>query len=153
MTRRTYGVRKLSKDELARRIAVVQQLLLEGKPTPVIVQSIAKQWGISTRMAYNYVDKAWEDFASKYMKERDRLLGFHVAARLNLFRKAYDNGHYGVCRSILEDLAKLQGLYVNKIAFTDPEGEIDYGALTVDELVKRLLAILEVKPAETFNSE
>lgn len=143
------GVRKISKDEIERRIAIVQQLLLEGKSTPLIVQNISKQWDISERQAYHYVDKAWDNFASKYMKQRDKLLGFHVAARLNLFRKAYDNGHYGVCRSILEDLAKLQGLYVNKVAFTDPEGEIDYGALTADELVKRLLAVLEIKPAET----
>ena len=141
--------KKSTQIEIARRVMIVQQLIIEGQRSPVIAQSLSKKWDISERQVYEYIDKAWKAFEEKYLKDRDKLLGFHIAARLNLFRKAYDNQHWGVCRSILEDLAKLQGLYVNKVAFTDPEGEIDYGALTADELVKRLLAVLEVKPAET----
>ena len=135
---------KTDKLRTKERVAVVQRLLVEGHSTPVIVQNISKKWDIGERQAYNYVSKAWDTFAEKYENRRDAILGFHVAARLNLFRKAYDAEQYYVCKQILEDLAKLQGLYVNKVAFTDPEGKIDYGALTADELVRRLLAVLNI---------
>jgi len=134
--------KKATDIEKQKRVLIVQQWLIEGVRSPIIVKNIKEQWGISESQAYKYIDLAWQGFAEKYMKDRDALLAFHIAARINLFRKAYEREHWGVCRSILEDIAKLQGLYVQKHAFTDPSGELDYGALTADEIVKRLLAVL-----------
>ena len=141
--------RGLPKIEKERRYAIVERLILEGKPTPAIVQTITKSWGIKQRQAYNYVNMVWDGFAKKYERSHDKILGFHIMARVNLFRKAYDDRQYYVCKQILEDLAKLQGLYVNKVAFTDPEGKIDYGALTADELVRRLLVVLNIDDVDS----
>jgi phage terminase small subunit len=45
----------------------------------------------------------------------------------------------------LDMLAKINGMYVTKHAFTDPEGKKDYGEMTRNELIDAIALILESK--------
>ncbi|NOY60441.1 MAG: hypothetical protein GXO75_16135 [Calditrichaeota bacterium] len=136
--------KKSDRVEIEKRITAVQQWLLQGYTTRAIVQNVSKKWGVDERQAYNYMKRAWSDFAERYKgAKKNEWFAFHIEARLNLLSRALEKEHYGVCRSILEDIAKLQGFYVQKHAFTDPSGEKDYGVPISDsELRKRLVAIL-----------
>lgn len=135
--------KKSDKTEIKRRISKVQDLLLEGNRSNQIIEYAKENWSIAEAQTYNYIKEAWDEFSKIKEADRDRLMNYHILARMNLFKKAYDKENWGVCREILKDMAQLQGLYVVKHSFTDPTGEQDYGALTVDEMVKRLVAILQ----------
>lgn len=103
--------------EFNNRVRQVMEWILAGHSTTDIIKSCITKWEVGERQAYKYHKKAFEQFKEALKLDTQEQLSFHIAARLKLFNgvtektKAYQAG---VSLEILKDIAKLQGLYVDK---------------------------------------
>ena len=108
-----------SKLEKVKRIRVVQEYLILGKNPKDIVNQISSAWDITPRMATFYVNKAFEDFKAMTGKDVESLRGYHISARMKLLDWAMDSDkRKPFALDVLQDMAKLQGLYVHKTDIT-----------------------------------
>jgi Zn-dependent M16 (insulinase) family peptidase len=62
--------RKIGVVELAKRVAEVQNLLINGATRQQIIQHITQKYGILSRQAENYITKANRSFAVDFEEER-----------------------------------------------------------------------------------
>lgn len=113
---RDKGVNKLEK---IKRIRLVQEYLILGKNPKDIIAQISKSWDITPRMAAFYVSRAFEDFKTLSGKDIESLRGYHVSARMKLLDWAMESDkRKPFALDVLQDMAKLQGLYVHKTDIT-----------------------------------
>lgn len=118
MVKRKQDIRA-DKGEKIKRIRIIQEYLVLGKNPKDIISQVSNQWGITQRMARHYVNKAFEEFKELSGKDIESLRGFHISARMKLLDWAMESEkRKPFALEILHDMAKLQGLYVNKIDHT-----------------------------------
>jgi hypothetical protein len=92
-----------------------------------------QQWNVSDTQLRRYISAA-----DKLMKERidakaDHLLSRHLLQRRALYAHALGAGDFATALRVLQDEAKLEGLYPpTKIAPTNPEGDQPYVAQLSD---------------------
>lgn len=112
-----------NKVEKLKRIRIIQEYLVLGKNPKDIIVQVSNQWDITPRMASNYVKSAFDDFKNISSNNIEALRGYHVQARLKLLDWSMDNDkRKAFALDVLQDLAKLQGLYVHKHDITS-DGE------------------------------
>lgn len=91
--------------------------MMQGHSSADIVRQCTAQWNITGRQAYKYIRKAYEAFREQAEKDMEARRQFHIQSRLKLFRDLQDKKSSkpaGTALAILQDIAKLEGLYVEK---------------------------------------
>lgn len=124
--------------EVFNRIRIIQEWLLKGYPTTDIVQNSSLKWGVGERQAQKYIKRAFEIFREQCNQKQSERMAFHSQARMKLYKEAYDKGQYRVCREILTDLGKLEGLYTERLDLTTKGKEVNLpnlSTLSYDELL------------------
>ncbi len=108
-----------NKVEKLKRIRIIQEYLVLGKNPKDISNQVATAWDISPRMAQHYIKKAFDDFKSMSGKDIESLRGFHIQSRMKLLDWAMESDkRKPFALDVLQDMAKLQGLYVHKTDIT-----------------------------------
>lgn len=108
---------KSTKVETDKRTRAVQEWMMQGHSSADIVRQCIAQWNITGRQAYKYIRKAYEAFREQAEKDIESRRQFHIHSRLKLFRDLQDKKNSkpaGTALAILQDIAKLEGLYVEK---------------------------------------
>lgn len=103
--------------ELDKRIRVVQEWMMQGFSSADIVRQIIVKYDLKERQAYKYIRKAYEAFREQAEKDIEARKQYHIQSRLKLFRDLKDKTSSkpaGTALAILQDIAKLEGLYVEK---------------------------------------
>ncbi|KAF0193949.1 MAG: hypothetical protein FD166_3615, partial [Bacteroidetes bacterium] len=117
---------KSTKIETDKRTRAVQEWMMQGHSSSDIVRQCTAQWNITGRQAYKYIRKAYEAFREQAENDIEARKQFHIQSRLKLFRDLQDKKSSkpaGTALAILQDIAKLEGLYVEKteIVFDDKQ--------------------------------
>jgi uncharacterized protein YoaH (UPF0181 family) len=110
-----------SKLEYDKRVRNIQEWMMQGFSSADIVRQCTTQWRITERQGYKYIKQAYQIFLAQEEKDLDAHKQFHIQTRLKLFRELHDKNQAkaaGVALSILQDIARLQALYVEKIDHT-----------------------------------
>ena len=138
---------KATKAVVKQRVEEVFRLRLGGAGFADIVQHAsapAQAWGVSERQLWNYVAAADKLIAERFDAKAPHLLARHLLQRCQLYAHAMGAGDYATALRVLQDEAKLEGLYPpTKVAPTDPTGEKPYAAsLTDAERAAAVAAVL-----------
>lgn len=117
---RTLGVSKVEK---IKRIRLIQEDLINGILPAKIVEKYSGEWNLTERMINHYIKTAFDDFKKLSGQNIDSIRGFHLQARMSLLEFAMSKEKYKpFALDVLQDMAKLQGLYVHKHDITS-DGE------------------------------
>jgi hypothetical protein len=134
---------KSTKAEVRQRVEEVFKLRLGGANFPDILQYASapeQAWGVSERQIWNYIKAADQLLLERFDAKAPHLLNRHLLQRNQVYAHAMGAGDFRTALAILQDEAKLEGLYPpTKIAPTNPEGDKPYvGSLTDDERLAAL---------------
>ncbi len=122
------------KGEKLRRIRIIQEYLVLGKNPKDIVNQVSQQWDITPRMARYYVNTAFNDFRQMSGKDLETLRGYHVTARMKLLDWAMESDkRKPFALDVLQDMAKLQGLYVARHDITSDGKEMNLVQIFIPE--------------------
>jgi hypothetical protein len=121
---------KSSKAEVLKRVEEVFKLRLGGAEFQDIVQYASapeQSWGVSERQLWNYIARADQLVKERFDARADHLLARHCLQRRPLYAHAVGAGDFGTALRVLQDEAKLEGLYPPvKVAPTTPDGSKPY---------------------------
>ena len=127
--------KEANKQQLEERVLEVSKQLLRGIPSKRICQLMSVKWEVSERQINRYISKAYTMWHKEYQKRLKSGLDYHMAIRMKLYEEAYkgktiketrlEKGKYIItekfvdqdfrlCLEIAKDIAKLEGLYVEK---------------------------------------
>ena len=126
---------KSDKREFEKRILEVSRRMLSGWSNKKIIQYSAETWGIEERQTRKYISSAYSMWHKEYKKRLKAGLDYHMAMRMKLYEEAYkgktikvtkvvkgnmvttektEDQDFRLCLEIAKDIAKLEGLYVEK---------------------------------------
>jgi hypothetical protein len=121
---------KATKVEVTKRIEEVFKLRLGGAEFADIVQFAAapeQQWNVHERQIWNYIAAADKLIKERFDARAEHLLNRHLLQRRTLYAHAMGAGDFRTALAVLQDEAKLEGLYpATKIAPTTPDGTQQY---------------------------
>ena len=127
--------KEANKQKLEQRVLEISKKMLSGKATKEICRMMSLEWGVSERQIQRYISKAYKMWHKEYQKRLKSGLDYHMAIRMKLYEEAYSGklvketkyekgrpvtteGMVGqdfrLCLEIAKDIAKLEGLYVEK---------------------------------------
>ena len=109
--------------EVIYRILEVKKAVLEGAHRPDILQLASDEWGLTERQGDEYIAKARKEIKIEVDAMGQTNLEWHIAARMHLFNKAARINDLSNARQILDSLAKLQGLWVDKSELVGADGQ------------------------------
>lgn len=128
--------------EKARRIEMVAHYLIQGYSHSDIIRNCKPTWNLTKRMVENYIREAHEFLVENIVKKLEERYAWHQAARLALYREnlkqrskieksnlAIGDKTLALSRidrnimSILKDMARIDGLYVDRVEITGKDGE------------------------------
>ena len=109
--------------EVIYRILEVKKAVLEGAHRPDILQLASDEWGLTERQGDEYIAKARKEIKIEVDAMGQTNLEWHIAARMHLFNKAARINDLSNARQILDSLAKLQGLMVEKSELVGANGQ------------------------------
>lgn len=122
---------KQDKIQLADTVRYVQTLLVQGMFTKDIITDCCKKYNVVERTVYNWIDKAYLEFKELRQKDIDSSLARHIETRWHLYKSLLevstnkktkkihkDPKVMAELRALLQDIAKLEGLYIEKIDHT-----------------------------------
>ena len=119
---------KTPKYEIERRIRNVQEWIMDDYPYGDIVRSIVNKWGLSERQAQRYIKTAYEEFRDKEELSIDSKKAYYIKRKKKLIRdmdprvKTTASGARAI-NKILDSMAELEGIKINKIQLTGKNGE------------------------------
>lgn len=102
--------------EKEKRVRAVQDLMLSGHNSGDIRDTIMVKWSLSERQAYRYITDAYKEFRELTQNEMSERKGWHIQARLKLLKQ--NTGKPKLQLDILDSLAKLEGVLINKVDHT-----------------------------------
>lgn len=117
---------RVDKIEKEKRLRIVQEWLLQDHTTSDIVTQGVAKWGISKRQVERYVADAYEAFRRMTESSTERRLYYHIQRRMKLLRdmeRKQSPSGVSVSLSILDSMAKLEGLAINKHELSGQNGE------------------------------
>src|SRR5580704_12472780 len=101
--------------EVKRRVEEIFRLRLNGAKRHVILRYAAeKGWGVRVRQIETYISRADEMLVERREKSRKRVLARHLAQREELYYQALKAKDYRTALAVLEDDARLRGLYPDR---------------------------------------
>ncbi len=131
---------KSDKKQLEERVLEVSRQMLRGYPNKKICQNMSTKWDVSERQINRYVASAYAMWHAEYKKRLKAGLDYHMAMRMKLYEEAYkgktvkisklvkgnlvttertEDQDFRLCLEIAKDIAKLEGLYVEKFEVKD----------------------------------
>ena len=138
--------KKSDKQEVDERVLEVSRQMLRGVQSKIICRNMSVEWELSTRQIERYISSAYKMWHKEYQKRLKSGLDYHMAIRMKLYEEAYkgktiketrfEKGKYitteksvdqdfRLCLEVAKDIAKLEGLYVEKHKeYKDVEGEL-----------------------------
>jgi hypothetical protein len=105
---------KSTKAEVQKRVEEVFKLRLGGAEFADIVQYAAapeQDWGVSERQLWNYLRAADQLVKDRFDARAEHLLNRHILQRRTLYAHAMGAGDFRTALAVLQDEAKLEGLY------------------------------------------
>jgi hypothetical protein len=137
---------KSTKAETAARVEEVFKLRLGGAEFADIRQFASapeQQWNVSDRQLWRYIQAADKLVKERFDAKAEHLLARHLLQRRTLYAHAMGAGDFRTALAVLQDEAKLEGLYPpQKIAPTNPAGDKPYeGSLSDAERAAALAAL------------
>lgn len=115
------GAKQTDKLSFDLRIRTVMEWIMQGYTTADIIRQIVQKWGVSERMAYKYLDKAYKRFVKDEDAKLEAKTAMHVAQRMKIFRDLKFKDQPAGARTalrILDSVAKLQGIVIVKVDHT-----------------------------------
>lgn len=109
--------------EKLKRVRSVQEWMMQGFTSADIITAGIEQWKLDDRTLKRYIKDAYKSFRALSEKEIELLRSFHIEQRNKLLRDLAGKDKFGkyvpqgaaVALDIMQDIAKLQGLYVEKV--------------------------------------
>ncbi len=125
-----------SKAEVLKRVEAVFKLRLGGAELHDLrefADAPEQQWNISDTQLRRYIAAADKLMKERFDSKADHLLARHLLQRRQLYAHAMGAGDYATALRVLQDEAKLEGLYPpTKVAPTTPEGDQPYALALSD---------------------
>ena len=142
---------KSNQQQLNERVLEVSRLMLMGWTSKKIVQYSAENWNVEERQTRKYIAKAYTMWHAEYKKRLKAGLDYHMAMRIKLYEEAYkgkvvkvtkfvkgqmvtieriEDQDFRLCLEIAKDIAKLEGLYVERF---ETKNEVTVNILGEDE--------------------
>ena len=103
---------KANETQMAERIDIVGILLLKSESTRVILKFIREKWNVSESQANNYIRLAKKRI-EKVIDDKNNIkyrVGLHISFRHKLLKQAMEDHETQQALSILDSLAKIEGL-------------------------------------------
>jgi hypothetical protein len=146
MKRKKSKTKRSTRAEFERRVDAVLKLRLGGAEFQDLREyAVAPEqaWNVSDTQLWRYVAAA-DRRCEKYFDTRaGHLLSRHLLQRRALYAYAMAAGDYRTALAVLQDEARLEGLYPpTRVAPTNPDGDEEYGQLTDEERAAGIAAIL-----------
>jgi len=138
--------KKSDKKQLEERVLEVSRQMLKGYQNKKICQNMSVEWDVSERQINRYISNAYTMWHKEYQKRLKSGLDYHMAIRMKLYEEAYKgktiketrlekskyitteksvDQDFRLCLEIAKDIAKLEGLYIEKQKiYKDVEGEL-----------------------------
>lgn len=107
--------RKATRAERAIRLSEIKQMLLNMRSRPDIVRHAAKLWGLEYRQTDVYIKWANEEIQQVIGKDKRKIANQIIAAQMDLYQLAKDNGDLPVARGLLMDIAKIAGVNIDHV--------------------------------------
>jgi len=101
-----------------KRTTEVVKLILRGIRFTDIMEYCEVNWGIKRRMASIYYKKALETFAEQFSEEREYEIDKHAIMLQDLYSQGYKAGDLNICRLLLQDIAKMKGIVIDRVDVT-----------------------------------
>jgi hypothetical protein len=118
---------KSSKAEVQKRIEQIFKLRLGGAEFADILQYAAapeQNWGVKDRQLWTYIARADALMKERFDAKADHLLARHLLQRRLLYAQCMAAGAFGDALRVLQDEAKLEGLYpASKTELTGKDGK------------------------------
>lgn len=131
---------KSTQIEVAQRVEEILRIILDGAQFHDIAQYAAeKGWGVGERQIRSYMNKAYELLVARQEQDRPQIIARHLSQRAALAARAINAADYRTALAILNDEAKLRGLYPEQEAKDLAKLAADL-AIKVVELEGRLAA-------------
>jgi hypothetical protein len=103
---------KSTKATVSQRVEEILAMRLAGAGYPEILQHSAENgWGLKERQLREYIARSDELLAQSQEPKREKRVNLHLAQRRLLHNKALEVGDYRTALAVLQDSAKLEGLY------------------------------------------
>jgi hypothetical protein len=109
---------KATKLESHKRTSEIVRLVLQGVRYTDIVEYCEKNWGIKKRQASIYYKRALEYFKEQFDEEKQYEVDKHTMMLYDLYTKGYRNGDLNICRLLLQDIAKMKGIAIDRVDLT-----------------------------------
>tara|TARA_R110000744_G_scaffold181772_1_gene300949 strand:- start:5102 stop:5557 length:456 start_codon:yes stop_codon:yes gene_type:complete len=109
---------KATKLESHKRTSEVVRLILQGVRYTDIIEYCDKSWGIKKRQASIYYKKALEYFKEQFDEEKQYEVDKHTMMLYDLYTKGYRSGDLNICRLLLQDIAKMKGMSIDRVDLT-----------------------------------
>jgi hypothetical protein len=121
---------KSTKAEVTKRVEEVFKLRLGGAEFADIrdyARAPEQSWNISDSQLWRYIAAADKLIKERFDARAEHLLNRHLLQRRTLYAHAMGAGDFRTALAVLQDEAKLEGLYpATKIAPTTPDGTQQY---------------------------
>jgi hypothetical protein len=125
-----------TKAEVAKRVLEVFKLRLGGAEFADLrefADAPEQAWGVSDTQLRRYIAASDALCKEHFDAEADHLLNRHLLQRRTLYAHAMGAGDFRTALAVLQDEAKLEGLYPpTKIAPTTPDGQEAWAAALKD---------------------
>ena len=109
---------KATKLEAYKRTSEVVRLILQGVRYTDIVEYCDKNWGIKKRQASIYYKRGLEYFKEQFDEEKKYEIDKHTMMLYDLYTKGYRSGDLNICRLLLQDIAKMKGMSIDRVDVT-----------------------------------
>lgn len=109
---------KATKLEAHKRTSEIVRLVLQGVRYTDIIEYCDKNWGIKKRQASIYYKRALEYFKEQFDEEKQYEVDKHTMMLYDLYNKGYRSGDLNICRLLLQDIAKMKGMSIDRVDLT-----------------------------------
>lgn len=141
---------KSTKAEVELRVQTIVKWILQGRSYTDIVRYSAKNWGISSRQADNYVKMAKDDVKATTKITKEEQITLAIARYNDLYLQNYTGKDFRECRNVQDSLNKLLGL--NEAEKIDITTKME--GMTEDQLyiLTDLLISMDGKPKHVIDN-
>lgn len=109
---------KATKLESHKRTSEIVRLVLQGVRYTDIIEYCDNNWGIKKRQASIYYKRALEYFKEQFEEEKQYEVDKHTMMLYDLYTKGYRGGDLNICRLLLQDIAKMKGMSIDRVDLT-----------------------------------
>jgi len=122
--------------ERLQRVEIVFALIVSGASHTEIAKYCEEKWKLKETALYDYIKDARKNILKQSEATMEENRTWHIAHRKYMLGKEMQKGNHSLALSIAQDMAKIQGLYVER-------HELLIGKKEDKELTNKARALLE----------